>query len=116
MIGDPNTLDRVARRLVQASEKDLRHFLGLKRLDPELVANLYLQVRNVVDRWDEEGAVDELALAIYLTATTWESNVTAPVNLLTSLHLAIETTLHAERREQTLIRPSEVSQLRKETQ
>jgi len=64
-----NDNDLLARRLVRAVQEDLRHWFHVARLEPELVATLYLRVREILRRG---GAVDELALAVYLTATAWQ--------------------------------------------
>lgn len=93
---DPGTYDRLARRLIQSVEKDLREFLGVPRLEQELVAILYLRLRHLVEACDEDGAVDELALAIFLTASAWQANDEPPVDLLPSLHQNIGATLTAE--------------------
>lgn len=93
---DPATLDRLARRLIQAVEKDVRGFLGVPRLEQELVGILYLRLRNLVDSCETDGAVDELALAIFLTVSAWQSPADPPVDLLPSLHQTIGATLAAE--------------------
>lgn len=93
---DSSTLDHVARRVVRDSEADLRRFLGVDRLEPELVALIYLHVRGVVERCHEDEAVDELALAIYLTAAAWHSNPEPPVDLITELHGVISRVLKTE--------------------
>lgn len=71
-----NDNDLLARRLVRAVQEDLRHWLHVARLEPELVATLYLRVRDILRRGaplDDAGALDELALAVYLTATAWQA-------------------------------------------
>lgn len=104
---DPR-LDTLARRLIQASDQELRHYLGVPQLDPALVALLYLLVRGVLEHCpEEEGAVDELALAMYLTASTWHSTGDLPVDLLNSLHSAIGPTLHRELTAAAANRPSD---------
>lgn len=90
---DASTLDHIARRLVHDSDEDLRRFLQVEHLDPALVALLYLHVRGMIERCDEVGAVDELALAIYLTASAWQPSAEPPVGLLTALHSVITRTL-----------------------
>ncbi|HJW95873.1 MAG TPA: hypothetical protein VJ901_19855 [Thermoanaerobaculia bacterium] len=70
-----NDNDLLARRLIRAVQDDLRHWLHVARLEPELVATLYLRVRDVLRRGaplDDAGALDELALAVYLTAGAWQ--------------------------------------------
>jgi hypothetical protein len=70
-----NDNDLLARRLIGAVQEDLRHWLHVARLEPELVATLYLRVRDILRRGaprDDAGALDELALAVYLTATAWQ--------------------------------------------
>ncbi len=93
---DPATLDSLARRFVQGSEKYVRKFLAVEQLDPALVAIMYLHVRGVIERCEEEDAVDELALAIYLTAATWQASDDPPVDLLPALHTVIRRTLDTD--------------------
>lgn len=93
---DSKFLDQVARRLVHDVEEDLRSFLRLDRLDPQLVALLYLQVRGVIERCGDADAIDELALAIYLTASAWQSSPEPPVDFLTAVHSVISRTLASE--------------------
>ena len=93
---DSATLDCLARRLVQGSEERLRKFLAVDHLDPALVALIYLHVRGVIERCAEEDAVDELALAIYLTAAAWQASDDPPVDLLPALHTVIQRTLDTE--------------------
>jgi hypothetical protein len=87
-------LDRQAREVMQSVEEHLRRHLGLPRLGAELVSTLYIQVRNQVARLEEEGgqapgdAIEELALAIYLTVLS-ECEQAGP-DLLTSLKPALE--------------------------
>jgi hypothetical protein len=93
---DPNSLDRLTRRLIQAAEKDLREFLRVPKLEQEFVAILYLRLRQLVESCDDDGAADELALSIYLTASAWLASAEPPVDLLTSLHQTIGATLDSE--------------------
>ena len=90
---DSATLDCLARRLVQGSEQHLRRFLVVEQLDPALVALIDLHVRGVIERCNEEDAVDELALAIYLTAAAWQAGDDPPVDPLPALHTVIQRTL-----------------------
>lgn len=94
---DARTLDEVARRLVRDSEEDLRRFLGVAQLEPALVTSLYLHVRSVIERCDEESVVDELVLALYLSASAWQPAEELPVDLLAALHSVITRTLQTER-------------------
>lgn len=84
--------DLLARGLLRAVQDDLRRWLEVPQLDHELVAALYLRVIDVLGRRpgaEEKEAVDELALAIYLTASAWQSRSEPPVTLLSSLRQAI---------------------------
>lgn len=92
--------DRLARQIIHAADADLRRVLGSTHLDCELVAALYLRLREALQRVQnatEEGAIDELALTIYLTTSAWKSDGEIPVDLLTSLHAAIAATLELSR-------------------
>lgn len=91
----PKTLDLLARRIMRAAEEDLRHWLGIAQLDHELLGELYIRVRETLERcpMTDRADVEELALTIYLTASAWQSKSEAPVELLLSLHQVIERTL-----------------------
>jgi hypothetical protein len=96
MSRSPNGLDLLARRLMRAAEEDLRSWLGVAQLDHELLGALYLRLREVLERSakpDDDDTVQELALAIYLTASAWQSKSDAPVDLLVSLRREISKTL-----------------------
>lgn len=91
----PETLDRLARRILLAAEADLRRALDTPRLDRALVAALYLRIRETLLLYSNPGqeAVDDIALTIYLTATAWQSDASPTIDLLSSLHTSIDTTL-----------------------
>ncbi len=93
---DPKTLDHLTRRIIQSAEKDLRGFLQVPKLEQELVAILYLRLRQLVEDCEIDGAADEIALAIYLTASAWEASAEPPLDVLNSLHRTIGATLEAE--------------------
>jgi hypothetical protein len=92
-----NALDLLARRIIRASEEDLRHWLGVVQLDHDLLGTLYLQVRAALDRCqspDDAVAVEELALTMLLTASAWRTgNEGSAETILSGLHRAISTTL-----------------------
>lgn len=89
-------LDLLARLLIRGAEENLRSWLGVAQLDHELLGALYLRLREVLQRSStpiDEDTVQELALAIYLTASAWQSKSDAPVDLLVSLQREISKTL-----------------------
>jgi hypothetical protein len=90
-----NGLDLLARHVILASEDDLRSSLRGVRLDAELLGTLYLRVREVLERSElnDLATAEELAMAIYFTATAWQPEGDAPVELLLSLHGVISRTL-----------------------
>jgi hypothetical protein len=91
----PNGLDLLARHVILAAEEDLRRSLRGVHLDAELLGALYLRVREVLERSgvDDAATAEELAMSIYFTATAWQPNGDAPVDLLLSLHGVISKTL-----------------------
>jgi hypothetical protein len=91
----PNGLDLLARHVILAAEEDLRRSLRDVQLDPELLGTLYLRVREVLERSELEdiATAEELAMAIYFTASAWQPNSEAPVEILLSLHQVISRTL-----------------------
>ena len=95
-----NALDLLTRRIIRASEEDLRHWLGVVQLDRDLLGTLYLQVRAALDRCqspDDAVAVEELALTMLLTASAWRTgNEGSAETILSALHRAISTTLPLE--------------------
>ena len=96
MARPPKGLDLLTRRLMRAAEEDVRSWLGVPQLDHELLGALYVRLREVLERSaipSDDDTVQELALAIYLTASAWQSKSDAPVDLLVSLRREIATTL-----------------------
>ena len=95
-----NALDLLTRRIIRASEEDLRHWLGVVQLDCDLLSTLYLQVRAALDRCqspDDAVAVEELALTMLLTASAWRTgNQGSAETILSALHRAIIATLSLE--------------------
>ena len=100
MSGPSNALDLLTRRILRASEEDLRHWLGAVQLDRDLLSTLYLQVRAALDRCqspDDAVAVEELALTMLLTASAWRTgNQGSAETILSALHRAIIATLSLE--------------------
>ena len=92
-------LDVVARRLIRASEEGLRHWMGVSRLDTDLLGALYLRVREVLDRdkWDED-IVEDITLTMFLTASAWQSCDEPSLDVLTTLHEVIGKTLSGDAR------------------
>ena|SRR6266498_6128729 len=90
-----NTLDLLARQVIRAGEEDLRRGLGDVQIDRELLGALYLRVREVLERSDTDdvATAEELAMAIYFTASAWQPNGDTPVELLMSLHQVVSRTL-----------------------
>jgi hypothetical protein len=97
----PERSDLLARRLMRAAEEDLRSWLVVARLDHELLGALYLRLLEVIERSQvpDDDTVEELALAIYLTASAWQTKSDAPVDLLVSLRSGISKTLSLPRSE-----------------
>ncbi len=83
----------MARQLVRAVQEDLRLWLNVPRLEPELIANLYLRIRDILRR---DGALDELALAVYLTATAWQPSVPESASVIPTLRRDLETVINAK--------------------
>lgn len=91
--------DELARQLILAVQEDLKTWYDVPRIESELIGALYLQLRDVMRRWtelDEAGAVDELALAVYLTATAWQSPADQPTALLPLLRRDIAEAMRAQ--------------------
>lgn len=94
-----HALDLLARRLMHATEEDLRRWLQVTQLDYELLGTLYLRVRETLERAEpvlDDDAIEELVLTIYLTASAWQSRSEAPTDVLLSLRSAIAETLNHE--------------------
>lgn len=81
----------MARKLVRAVQEDLRLWLNVPRLEPELIANLYLRIRDILRR---DGALDELALAVYLTATAWQPSAPESASVIPTLRRDLETVIN----------------------
>lgn len=98
MTRSPKGIDLLARRLMRAAEEDLRSWLAVSRLDQDLLGALYLRLLEVLQRSDasDDDTVEELTLAIYLTASAWQSKSDAPVDLLVALRREISKTLSLE--------------------
>lgn len=95
MTRSPKGIDLLARRLMRAAEEDLRSWLAVSQLDHELLGALYLRLLEVLEHSDapDDDTVEELTLAIYLTASAWQSKSDAPVDLLVALRREISKTL-----------------------
>ena len=93
----PPDTDLAARRLVRAVQDDLRRWQAVPQLEPELVAALYLRVREILSRWPnpDDGAIDELALAVYLTTSAWQPTPDRAASLLPILRRDIAEAMHA---------------------
>jgi hypothetical protein len=89
-------LDIIARRLIRASEEDLRRWIGVSRLDNDLLGTLYLRVREVLER-DQDAADDDLAeditLTMYLTAAAWKLREDPQLELLPGLQQMLSSIL-----------------------
>jgi hypothetical protein len=91
------SLDVSARRLIRATEEPLRRWIGVQQLDNDLLGALYLRVLEALERGQSaSGAVEDIALTIYLTASAWQSRQEPPLQLLSSLHEVIAKTLSDE--------------------
>ena len=95
-----NDTDLAARRVVRAVQEDLRRWQAVPRLEPELVAALYLRVRDILARWPnpDEGAIDELALTVYLTTSAWQPTPDRAASLLPILRRDIAEAMRATNR------------------
>lgn len=94
MSKDATKLDRQARMLIQASEPLLRHWLGVSSLDRTLIGTLYLRQRRILEHWyvtetsderSQRNLVEQLAVAMFMTATAWQTAAQPAVDLLSSL-------------------------------
>jgi hypothetical protein len=93
--------DLLVRRVIRAAEEDLRSWLVVGHLDHEFLGALYLRLLEVMERSRtlDDDTVEELALAIYITASAWQTKIDAPVDLLVSLRSGISKTLSLPRSE-----------------
>jgi len=94
MTYESTQLDGQARMLIRASAPMLRQWLGTAQLDPSLIGTLYLRQRSVLENWSLTGGADDhshkqlieqLAVAIYLTAAAWQTELQPDVSFLSSL-------------------------------
>jgi len=86
-------IDEVARRLILGVQEELRAAHCTPPLDRELISLLYLRTRDALVKGGkpaDDGAIDELALTMYLTISAWQSPTKFPVTILSSLrrHIA----------------------------
>lgn len=102
MVYEHRELDRQARLLIRASEPLLRHWLGAARLDQALIGSLYLRQLHILEHWCLSNAgddrshkllVERLAVAIYMTATAWQTASQTDLGLLASLREIVAGTL-----------------------
>ncbi|MEO6487687.1 MAG: hypothetical protein ABIO78_07095 [Thermoanaerobaculia bacterium] len=90
--------------LIRASAPMLRQWLGAARLDQSLIGTLYLRQRSILENWyatvagdnhSHEQLVEQLAVAIYLTAAAWQTGSQPDVRLLSSLREIVAARLRA---------------------
>ncbi len=94
MTYDTTEFDVQARMLIRASAPMLRQWLGAARLDHSLIGTLYLRQRSILENWcltvgadshSHKQLIEQLAVAIYLTAAAWQTGLQPDVCLLSSL-------------------------------
>lgn len=89
--------DEEARRVVRNAEPALRKHLGVSRLDPDFVAELYTRVRDDLSRSDESMATEDLssslALTIFLVTTSQQRGSGVSPELIPRLETVIARTL-----------------------
>ena len=93
-------LDIVARRLIRASEGDLRRWIGVSQLDNDLLGTLYLRVREVLERGedaDDDELAEDVTLTMYLTAAAWKLREDPQLELLPALQQMLSTVLANDR-------------------
>lgn len=92
------TINHQARRLIRATEEELRSHLGPKGLSLDLLGEIYIRIQDVLARsggaertsaQDRARLVDELALSIYLVAAADEAGSAAAPKLLPNLRRAL---------------------------
>lgn len=98
----PRDADLWVRSLIRAASEDLRSHLEVAKLDQDLIATLYLRLREALDSWDgasEGDLIERATFTVYLTAAAWApAGESSPV-LLDSLRARITTTVAARRHE-----------------
>jgi len=94
MTYESTKFDCQARMLIRASAPMLRQWLGAAQLDQSLIATLYLRQRSVLENWcqtveadnhSHQQLIEQLAVAIYLTAAAWQTGLRPDVCFLSSL-------------------------------
>ncbi|HEY0788108.1 MAG TPA: hypothetical protein VGE86_05650, partial [Thermoanaerobaculia bacterium] len=86
------------RSVIHASTEDLRRSLDVARLDPDLIAVLYLRLRESLETWDgisEGELVEQATFTVYLTATAWAPAGEPGPALLDSIRTRIAATVAA---------------------
>jgi hypothetical protein len=104
------------RSVIHASTEDLRRSLDVARLDPDLIAVLYLRLRESLETWDgisESELVEQATFTVYLTATAWAPAGEPGPALLDSIRTRIASTVAAsaigDGRRRTNLQPRERS-------
>lgn len=101
----PRDADLWVRNLIRAASDDLGSYLEVAKLDPDLIATLYIRLREALDSWDgasEGDLVERATLTVYLTAAAWApAGERGPV-LLDSLRARIARTVVAGPQESDL--------------
>lgn len=93
-------LDIVARRLIRASEGDLRRWIGVARLDNDLLGTLYLRVRELLEQGqeaDDDDLAEDVTLTMYLTAAAWKMRDDPQLELLPALRQMLSSILANDR-------------------
>lgn len=93
------TVDEFTKRLLRAAAPDLQRSLGVRRLNRELLGEIYLRLREVLGRFEgplrqealrQADIVDELALTIYMVASTYDPGRQPSPELLSPLARALD--------------------------
>ncbi len=101
---DAQKAERLARGLIQATERSFRDHLGDRAKDRDFIGDLYLSLRRTLGQYDDvevhkgtepRGVADELALTVYLVAASRYSDAQVGPVLLDSLRSAIRRALTA---------------------
>ncbi len=93
-------LDIVARRMIRASEADLRRWIGVARLDNDLLGTLYLRVRELLEQGqdtDDDDLAEDVTLTMYLTAAAWKMRDDPQLELLPALRQMLSSILANDR-------------------
>lgn len=88
--------DLWVRSVIRAATEDLLHFLDVARLDQDLIAALYLRLRESLEAWDgisRTDLVEQVTFTVYLTAAAWAPAGERGPLLLDSLRTTIAATL-----------------------